>query len=417
MKNFLKLFYSATTLLIMASLFSAFVGTPLLATAGSMVLVAGATNYALIQGGVTSPGLAFLYVFDPSGITFHGKEAASFAESIFDKEFKSTRVDQIHTLVEGIVTDQAIPYYGRLGLVGRTHDMDNCAPTLSTEGITARQKKWEPKTASDRFFECWTSFVPNANVYALKRGIDAGDISELDAINYLKQEVANGIQKAMLRFGWFSDTAAATVSGGGVFKNGTNVDYFNLHEGLWKQIFAIVTADANRLTAITKNAGASYALQAFDAADTTNEVVTNIFQDMIDGADERLSDTDTPLLLATKSMCVQFKKERKAITGIDLPYMRVEKGFNTLEIDGTTIVEVSDWDRIIKTYQNNGTKWNNPHRALLTTKENIPLGFDTSAVNNMWKSWYEQKDNGIYIDSMWKQDAKVILDYMVQAAY
>ncbi|MFV2016889.1 MAG: hypothetical protein ACC656_15770, partial [Candidatus Heimdallarchaeota archaeon] len=64
-----------------------------------------------------------------------------------------------------------------------------------------------------------------------------------------------------------------------------------------------------------------------------------------------------------------------------------------------------------------GTVWYLPHRAVLTTKENIQIGVGTNGSLGEVTTNYDARTKETFSDACWKLDSKVILDYAVQAAY
>ena len=76
-----------------------------------------------------------------------------------------------------------------------------------------------------------------------------------------------------------------------------------------------------------------------------------------------------------------------------------------------------DWDNIIETYQDNGTKWNLPHRALLTTSGNIPIGTVSTEDLEKVESFYDKYHEVNVMDFRLKMDAKFLEDYLAVAAY
>ena len=76
-----------------------------------------------------------------------------------------------------------------------------------------------------------------------------------------------------------------------------------------------------------------------------------------------------------------------------------------------------DWDNNIRSYQDNGTKFNLPNRAILTLKENIPVATLSQADLDAVTSFYVQKDHANYMDVDLNLDTKHLLPYYTVAAY
>lgn len=356
-------------------------------------------------------------VITPSDLTFNGKEVMSLSEAIMETAFENPQLTDLHTIATGIKGKQQIAFLGLLGLVGKTST--GCAPDENPGTIPMTEKFWDPKYIEDRFAQCWKDLLPSFFQWGLKNGVKKADLSGTDFLNFLEDRISIAMKEAVLRLAWFADTAAANYnsSPAGVIKNGINVAYFNPFNGLWKQIFTIAAAHTTQKVAIAKNAGATYPLQAFDSTDTTNQVVTNILQTMLDTADTRLSEQESPEFIVTKSVADQYMRERRNFPNIDIAYTRTEDGWDTLKISGVTIKVFPFWDRMIKSYYDNGTKLYLPHRIVLTTKDNIPVGTEEESTLAELNPFYDEKSKTFYVDFGFNMDAKLLEDYKLMTAY
>ena len=59
----------------------------------------------------------------------------------------------------------------------------------------------------------------------------------------------------------------------------------------------------------------------------------------------------------------------------------------------------------------------NPHRAIITTVENLQIGFDNENSIQDLEYEYEVKSKNVYMRSMAKIDAQISRDQLVTAAY
>ena len=238
-----------------------------------------------------------------------------------------------------------------------------------------------------------------------------GEEMQLVIIPKLEQAMV----KMLNRLAWFGDKNADNISGGGVIKNGVDVKYFNSIDGLWKQIFAEIPTTASNYVAIAKNAEASYANQAL-AADTALGIFRAMFNKIDARFFEAISEGAQPEFLVTRELYQNWQDQLED-KSLVFTLAEAKEGVNSLSYRGIPIKIRHDWDSNIRAYQDNGTKWNLPHRALLTVMENIPIGtLSTEDFNNL-ESWYEKKDKANYIDFDLKLDAKHLLAYMSVAAY
>ena len=234
------------------------------------------------------------------------------------------------------------------------------------------------------------------------------------------ERMADALREEVYRIIWFSDVDAADVNASppGVLTAGTDPAYFNKINGFWKQTFAIVAANAARLTAglTSRNSQASFAAQEFTTADTTNRVVTNTLQNMRYGADFRLRGEANLQYVTTQSVADQLEREYTADKTV-YSSEALENGITILKSGGITVIGFQFWDRIIREFYSDGTKYFLPHRAVLIVKENMQVG--TEEVSNLGEmdSIYDPVTKLNHLDTMYNIDAKIIEDYKIQAAY
>lgn len=59
---------------------------------------------------------------------------------------------------------------------------------------------------------------------------------------------------------------------------------------------------------------------------------------------------------------------------------------------GVDIYPIPLWDAYIQEYENNGTKWNNPHRAVFTTIGNLNVAAPNDTLISDLKVWFSNDD-------------------------
>ena len=111
---------------------------------------------------------------------------------------------------------------------------------------------------------------------------------------------------------------------------------------------------------------------------------------------------------------MEFSETKTLATGF---VERTEDGKNGLKFRGVELIIRDDWDRNIRAWFDNGTKWVNPHRAILTTKGNIPLGTSDEESMKSVEAFYDKKDRVHYFDVDYMLDVKVLEEYKIVAAY
>ncbi len=336
-------------------------------------------------------------------------------EAFYQAVFQNPTIDQFHTVVPGIKAQQQMIYLGQFGLTGKKQT--NCDVTPTTAGISMAQKFWEPQYVGDRLQECFTDITSSFFTWALKNGVQKSDLTNTDFALFLEERFSLAAYETALRLAWLGDTAADTVTNGSYLSNSVDPLYFNSLSGFWAQAKAIAVADTTKHVSIANNAGSSYAAQAFTQTDTDNRVATGIFESMIYNADLRLRGAKDKVIIATQSLVDQYARERKAVSNVELAYERTESGIDTFKVDGIDVIPFQFLDRHIRAYEDNGTKWNQPHRALFSTKSNLQIGTEETSNLSELDAFYDKKSKQYIVDYGFNLDAKIAEDYLVMAAY
>lgn len=368
-------------------------------------------------------------IINPSDLTFNGEEVRAISEAIMEEVFAKPALTELLTPYTGIKAKKQIAFLGRLnGLVGQATTTSQCAPVENTAGIDNSEKFWDPVYIDDRFSECWTNLLDSFFIYATQNGLKKADLTTTEFADFFIERYNDEIWEAMLRFIWFGDTdaAATTASPAGNFAPATFVaKRWNALDGLWKQLFTIVASNSARRisgtgTISTYNAQSAAADQEFDAAATTNRVVTETLKQVITKADYRLRDKPNKIIIVTQSVADQYIAELEAETsnGIETAFEYLQDGVSVLKRRGETIIALSFWDRMIEGYTSNGAGgYFRRHRILMTTKENIAFGTEEEGNLSEIDVFYDKTEKKNYFDFGANLDAKVLQDYMVQVSY
>lgn len=346
----------------------------------------------------------------------------SISESLFEGFYQHLQLTRYHQVVTGIKANKQIIIFGKhTGLAG--FKRANCDTTANTNWtIPSQEKVWTPAYLGDRFEECYDNYMDTFIRWGLNNGVNKSDLTGTELAAMITSHVGDLLMDVSMRHAWFGDTAI--VAGTNNNLGAGDLVYFNAIDGFWAQLFDIVSVTPARQSTTgltTKNGQASYALQAFNATDTTNQVATKALDQMYYDADMRLrgmAKSDL-VFLVSQSVYDQYEKERKATggSGIYEVFLRQEDGAPLLSSNGIEVVPVHDWDRIIQSYLEDGTNYTIPHRAVLTTRTNLMLGVEEASNLGEFDAWYSKDNEKYYIKFGFSLDAKVGLDNMVQLAY
>ena len=355
-------------------------------------------------------------LINPANLTFNGEEIKTMAEAIMEKVFTKPAITEFHTIEEDIVAKKQIAFLGLLNKI--TKKDAGCGTGVTTTNIPMSEKFWDPEQVKIWLQQCHRDLEASFWVYAKNRGLNVADLTATDFARFVVDRMSDAAFEDALRIVWFNDTAAGNYnsSPAGVITNGVSLGDYNIIDGLWKQLFAIVAADSTRRVTIAANAEATFALQDSVLNASNGIAAKNIFNSLMNNADYRLRGASDKVLIATQSLVDAYANYLESV-GVDASYVRIENGFSTLRYRNLEIIGFDFWDRTIRADFSNGTKWFLPHRAVLTTKSNLAVGFDASSGVSDFDVFYDKTTELTNFKGAYKVDAKVLEDYMIQVAY
>jgi hypothetical protein len=352
-------------------------------------------------------------IIDFSGLTLNTEEARSLSECIQEQVYAKPELTSVHDVQTGVEQDKYIPILGKYGLVGKV-DPGSCGVNSESGKIPTSQKTWTPKLISFRLAHCQDD-IPNLLKFWKKSRIAAKTWEEVDneMLAFINDRVSDAVLDSILRISEFGDIDSALVAGGGYITAGTTITYFNMLDGMWKQIFEDQAGNASAYRhTISENALTTKALQIALATDTALKVFRNLYNN----ADSRIFEGNNPAFQVTKSLFdnwQDYMEDKSAVFTLD----RVEQGSTKWSYRGIPIVVRKDWDRTIRSYHDLSTTYYLPHRAILTDINNIPVGTSDSESLTTLDSFYDKKDKTHYIDVAYKLDQKNLQEELMAVAY
>lgn len=357
------------------------------------------------------------YTYDLSGLTLNAEEAQMVSEAVFEYVLKQSKLSEYHEIHENIQWKKQIVFIGTLGLVGKK--IIACSPDANGNQIPISEKFWEPELIGDKLEHCAIEGDALFKLFgkAKKVNPDLFDRIGSEDLQIVMARVAEAMQEMLNRIVWFGDTAADEVSEDGYLTDGTDIDFFNILDGLWVQIFTDIPDTSPYYVEIAANSEATYA----DQADLDADMAYSLFKAMWKASDSRFKQLVTdgnikPVIHVTPDIYENWTdyKEDKSV-GFTL--QNIEDGGLKSLFRNMVIVPRYDWDAIIKTYQDNETTYNLPNRALMTVKENIPVGTVSEKDLEEIKSFYVEDREVNVMKFALKLDAKFLEDYLAVAAY
>ena len=349
---------------------------------------------------------------DFSSYSFSADQVRDINECIVEELLLNPLLNSVFGRIEtGVKNGKEIGFIkSDMGLMLKTGQI-GCNPTdVTMPTLNTYKKTWALKSAYFRGEECETTSRNTFLDLAKKSGMDRYKLTESEYYALLQTLIADNLAKNIFLKAWFDDTAILNVSGGGVLKNGVSTTLLDTIDGIFKQLKAIYTTTPARRTTITENGGVSYATQAI-----TNANCTAVFNNLLQGADPRLANASDKIYISTRSLVQGYRWDMQS-KGTDSLMQKQIDGVTVDMCNGIPIIEVGVWDEFIRAYFDNGTKWDNPHRAILTTKDQLALAFSSDGAFDNFDVFFDRKSKLNIVEGEDQYDAKCLLDYMFQVA-
>lgn len=351
-------------------------------------------------------------LLDVSQLTLNPEEAREISQLIIEKGLLDGNLAKNHDIVTGIDHMMQIPFAGQLQ--DSLKKSTGCTPNQGGVAIFS-EKFWEPVLFDVRYTHCQAEMNNLLKLFQRASKInpdfyDKIDSQELGVIYALISQMLNDVIPTKV---WFSDKNAQPYNNGGVFTNGVDIALYNTFYGLWAQIFkAVSVGEITAFTPINESAYSGYQNQVLGV-----DAAFNYLSEVYNKADSRLL-TDAGLKFqVTRSIADNYRNTiRNKNLGAGFLEV-VSNGVPQLLFDGIPVEIRYDWDRDIKALQDDGTSLHLPHRIVLTTNSNIPVGTMSTDDLQTLDSFYDRTLKANIIDVAFTLDAKLLENYMISVAY
>lgn len=354
---------------------------------------------------------------DISGYTLNPKESGSIQDFIIQQFLEQPALTTLHKVWTGVKMKEQIAFVNRFGKTGIKDS--TCTRPASGAKATTAEKFWEPKNIGDTFVNCqaemdglFKAYFDKITSYAQKFNIEGSDLDKL-----IIAMVEDSMMKAVYRYAWFGDTAVAAAGAATAgLKSAANVKFYDAVDGLWKQIFAGVTATTIKKVAITENAQLTLALQLTLASDRAKLTLDAMYKN----ASIELQTNPTAKFLLTGELWenyYQWLLSKGVVYDINL----LQNGLQSLKYRGFDVINMNTiWDYDLQgDFVDNTT--NNagylPNRAVFTYAENTPIATLNENDLASLESWYNQDERVNKTAYGFTLDAKVIKESEIVVAY
>lgn len=134
-------------------------------------------------------------------------------------------------------------------------------------------------------------------------------------------------------------------------------------------------------------------------------------------ADSRITSDGDAIIMLTKGLADALTLDIKQRYTQIMPWEKVFDGVDVASYDGVTIARVSIWDRMIRAFENTGTKLNKPYRAVFANIRQLQVATDADGLISDIDVWFDKKERRNYSYSTGRIGTQILEDDMFHAAY
>lgn len=331
-------------------------------------------------------------------------DKVSINETIFERYITDESFANHHTVITEVRNGRLIPImratqdYGFLKVKPGNCQMNVCDITT-----TSSTKKWSPVDYNCRLVICKDDLDCDFKKFWDMNCKDYDNMSDA-FIEFIVRKTQENVNASQWRIGYFDD------------ENNANPDYAGI-DGLFAQYLDIVAVATDQLFNIPENEEATIALQMALADGRALGLIRQMYNWAGQNNPELLTSADahfdiTPELAFNYLASLQNGEGSCCWPGAADGITSSAYSIDNLNYMGIPIRVRSEWRGIIRWQQQQASSanYNDPHRIVLTTKANKPVGTCDDRAFRDFDMFYDKKDKEIIIDVETSFDAKVVLD-------
>jgi hypothetical protein len=312
-------------------------------------------------------------------LTVNNLATESLRKLLWLEGYKYGALKDILTMEFGVKNGEHVAWHGDMKPVGLPST--GCTPEWQNSMITAGEKKWilgEYQIAEQL---CYKDLDNTIAQWCRNEGTRKADLTDTDYMELIVEPtLKKAMQEMIWRLLWMGDLDADNIAKGGVVSAGINPSLFKTCDGLFKRLYALTASNVAKRVTIAANAETTVAAQR--TAIETAGVARKIFDDVIDDAPIMLTQKSGKVLLTTMALAQALRKDiRRSEHYGDDAWATIFSGYpNVMSLDynGHKVIALPEWDKMIQTFENTGTKYNNPYRVVYAGKDSLLAGFESS---------------------------------------
>ena len=350
---------------------------------------------------------------DFSSLTPKNGAVQELAELIFLELIEDDKLGQLVTFMPNQENGKKLGFVGKAGLLGKK--AKGCDPEYAKNLVQASEKTWDLQEWEIAEVICYKELENTIAEYFAANGSDMADLTSSE---YMQQVVRPILEQAirdlMIRFVFFGDKNAE-----GSLKDGIDAEYFNLIDGIFKQLFTGVTEGKTKRVVIDANTKTTVAAQ-YEAMRAPG-AATGVLNKLIVDTPMKLRRMKDRIFIVTQAFADMLNFDiQENNKGSELQWESIFEGIQKTSYQGITLLAVPQFDEIIQEYLKNTTNENaydKPFRVIYGAKGNFRAGSKSSETVADVKVTFDDVTRKNYIYAADTLGALVLAEEYAAVAY
>lgn len=311
---------------------------------------------------------------DFSSLTPKNGAVQELAELIFLELIEDDKLGQLVTFMPNQENGKKLGFVGKAGLLGKK--AKGCDPEYAKHLVQTSEKTWDLQEWEIAEVVCYKELENTIAEYFAANGSDMADLTSSE---YMQQVVRPILEQAirdlMIRFAFFGDKNAE-----GTLKDDVDPEYFNLIDGIFKQLFTGVTEGKTKRVVIDANTKTT--IDAQYEAMSQPGAATGVLNKLITDTPMKLRRMKDRVFIVTQAFADKLNFDiQENNKGSELQWESIFDGIQKTTYQGITLIAVPQFDEIIQDYLKNTTNANaydKPFRVIYGAKGNFRVGSKSS---------------------------------------
>lgn len=227
----------------------------------------------------------------------------------------------------------------------------------------------------------------------LKKGSNSYDLSNTEVLNAVMAQLGVGLVNDIRRVFWFAKSGAGSAD-------------YDMFDGFWMKAIN----DSDVIVEDTTDYETSGVLDADGAIDILENMIVK------QAAALRSLPANAKKFRVSPSFIDNYRKSLQS-GAFDSAWSAMQNGIPVYRYGGIELVEETAWTENLADSDNPVASDLGDNIAVLTTRDNLIVGCDTTSLGRDFNIWYEKKDRKMYIDGIFKLGMNYLHPELMVVAY